>query len=172
MKLPAAARGLIAGVSKGAIVLDDGELYLPPSVVPVLVCGTPVDESNGAGNLLEQSHFGQVGGTRAGIQAAIDFDSLQIFGKGMWHIQGTWMFQFAGTQNNLNSVNLRLTNKDASQAPNSLGVYRIYGANLAVQIEYWLALRVDGVRFRLSFPATVAGDALASDFSYLANKLF
>lgn len=165
-------RHLVAGVSQGSQVVSDGEIDLPPSLFPFAIVGTPIDETQipPIGQVMNQSFLGGRNNNASGIAIAASND-LETFGKGLWYIDGAFVFQFTGTTNAANQTLLTLSDKNGVARSVWAEAMHITGSFLTIYFQRWLSLRVDGCRLTLARPATVAGDNIMTSFRYSATKV-
>jgi len=165
---------MVAGVSQGATVAEDGAIDLPATVVPTAIVGTPIDESAimDLASIMRESFLGRaLSLANTGVGGGLS-STAELLGKGLWHIAGTAVFQFTGTANFNSIMRLALTDSAGASIHNIAEARAIAPVQLVAPIEIWLSLRADGCAFRLHSPITVAGDNQALTWRYLATKVF
>jgi len=166
---------MLARSSQGAVIEDDGQLTLSPIVLPQVIVGTPIDLSNIAlaASVMNQSFIWGSTAAANGVAAGSTVNAPK-FAKGMWHLKLLVDYAFSGTVNFAALDAINLTKLDGTTVfVNLVSRQRLVSpAVFNNSYEFWICLPDDGSRFQAALAATVAGDLLQMNFTFIANKIW
>lgn len=171
MRLTGSFFNLLAIGKKGAIIEPgDAELSVPAVWTQGNELPSPLSfVDTTAPNTY--SHNNQIQRLQPGVDAGGNTDGFPI-AAGVWRLHGYVSIQFTGTVNAASQVSAGITPSAASGAEILASAFLLSTPlNLFYRYDFIVHLIKDGWLFRITGPATIAGDQLAVQHRVMCSRL-